>query len=147
MKDAGIGAQPENAENIGVCIGSGIGGLPMIEDTHQAALQGGARKISPFFIPGSIINDVSGLFSILYGLKGPNFATVSACATGNHAIGEAQRLIEYGDADVMVAGVARGIAIAMASCSAKAPACWSSKSMSTRRSVARKSTRNSLVTA
>ena len=104
MKDAGIGVQPENAEQIGVCIGSGIGGLPMIEDTHQTALQGGARKISPFFIPGSIINDVSGLFSIMYGLKGPNFATVSACATGNHAIGEAQRLIEYGDADIMVAG-------------------------------------------
>ncbi|WP_341678557.1 beta-ketoacyl-ACP synthase II [Niveibacterium sp. SC-1] len=104
VKDAGISAQPENAERIGVCIGSGIGGLPMIEDTHNALLEGGPRKISPFFVPGSIINDISGLFSIMYGLKGPNFATVSACATGNHAIGEAQRLIEYGDADVMVAG-------------------------------------------
>lgn len=104
VKDAGIGAKPDNAERIGVCIGSGIGGLPMIEDTHNAMLEGGPRKISPFFVPGSIINDISGLFSIMYGLKGPNFATVSACATGNHAIGEAQRLIEYGDADIMVAG-------------------------------------------
>ncbi len=104
IKDAGIGEQPENAERIGVCIGSGIGGLPLIEDTHNAVIEGGPRKISPFFVPGSIINDISGLFSIMYGLKGPNFATVSACATGNHAIGEAGRLIEYGDADVMVAG-------------------------------------------
>ncbi len=108
MKDAGIDPQPADAENIGVCIGSGIGGLPMIEETHRAVLEGGPRKISPFFIAGSIINDVSGLFSILYGLKGPNFSIVSACATGNHAIGEAQRLIEYGDADVMVAGGTEG---------------------------------------
>ncbi|MCL2658379.1 MAG: beta-ketoacyl-ACP synthase II [Betaproteobacteria bacterium] len=104
VKDAGIAMQPDNAERIGVCIGSGIGGLPMIEATHNAVLQGGPRKMSPFFIPGSIINDISGLFSILYGFKGPNFAVVSACATGNHALGEAQRLIEYGDADIMVAG-------------------------------------------
>ncbi|MBB4010895.1 beta-ketoacyl-ACP synthase II [Niveibacterium umoris] len=108
LKDAGIGEHPENAERIGVCIGSGIGGLPMIEDTLRAAFEGGARKISPFFVPGSIINMISGLLSIQYGFKGPNFATVSACATGNHAIGEAQRLIEYGDADVIVAGGAEG---------------------------------------
>lgn len=108
LKDAGLGEHPDNAERIGVCIGSGIGGLPMIEDTHNATLDGGARKISPFFVPGSIINMISGLLSIQYGFKGPNFATVSACATGNHAIGEAQRLIEYGDADVMVAGGAEG---------------------------------------
>lgn len=104
IKDAGIEANPPDAERIGVCIGSGIGGLPMIEETQQAAMDGGPRKISPFFVPGSIINMISGLLSIQFGLKGPNFATVSACATGNHALGEAQRLIEYGDADVMVAG-------------------------------------------
>jgi 3-oxoacyl-[acyl-carrier-protein] synthase II len=104
LKDAGIGVRPDNAERIGVCIGSGIGGLPMIEDTHIAYAEAGPRKISPFFVPGSIINMVSGILSINYGFKGPNFATVSACATANHAIGEAQRLIEYGDADVMIAG-------------------------------------------
>lgn len=104
IKDAGIGVRPDNAERIGVCIGSGIGGLPMIEETKDAIAAGGARKISPFFVPGSIINMISGLLSINYGFQGPNFATVSACATGNHAIGEAQRLIEYGDADIMVAG-------------------------------------------
>lgn len=104
IADAGIVKQPEFAERIGVCIGSGIGGLPMIEDTDHAYLDGGVRKISPFFVPGSISNMVAGLLSINYGFKGPNFGTVSACATANHAIGEAQRLIEYGDADLMVAG-------------------------------------------
>ncbi len=104
IADAGVVKQPEYAERIGVCIGSGIGGLPMIEDTDHAYLDGGPRKISPFFVPGSISNMVAGLLSINYGFKGPNFGTVSACATANHAIGEAQRLIEYGDADLMVAG-------------------------------------------
>lgn len=104
LKDAGIEKSPPNAERIGVCIGSGIGGLPLIEDTDLAYREGGVRKITPFFVPGSIINMVSGILSINYGFKGPNFATVSACATSNHALGEAQRLIEYGDADVMVAG-------------------------------------------
>jgi 3-oxoacyl-[acyl-carrier-protein] synthase II len=104
LKDAGIGVRPDNAERIGVCVGSGIGGLPLIEDTHVALQGGGPRKITPFFVPGSIINMVSGILSINFGFKGPNFATVSACATANHAIGEAQRLIEYGDADIMVAG-------------------------------------------
>lgn len=104
IKDAGLEANPANAERIGVCIGSGIGGLPLIEDTMNAVTAGGARKISPFFVPGSIINMVSGVLSINYGFKGPNFAIVSACATGNHSIGEAQRLIEYGDADIMIAG-------------------------------------------
>ena len=104
IKDAGLEVTPENAERIGVCIGSGIGGLPLIEETKAALTQSGPRKISPFFVPGSIINMISGLLSIQYGLKGPNLSTVSACATANHAIGEAQRLIEYGDADVMVAG-------------------------------------------
>ena len=91
-------------ERCGVCIGSGIGGLPMIEDTQRAYLQGGPRKISPFFVPGSIGNMVAGLASIHYGFRGPNLGTVSACSTGNHSIGEATRLIKYGDADVMVAG-------------------------------------------
>jgi 3-oxoacyl-[acyl-carrier-protein] synthase II len=104
IKDAGLEANPANAERIGVCIGSGIGGLPLIEDTMNAVTAGGARKISPFFVPGSIINMVSGVLSINYGFQGPNFAIVSACATGNHSIGEAQRLIEYGDADIMIAG-------------------------------------------
>jgi 3-oxoacyl-[acyl-carrier-protein] synthase II len=104
LSDAGIGEKPDNAERIGVCIGSGIGGLPLIEETKEALEQGGPRKISPFFVPGSIINMISGILSINYGFKGPNLATVSACATANHAIGEAQRLIEYGDADVIVAG-------------------------------------------
>lgn len=104
IKDAGLEANPANAERIGVCIGSGIGGLPLIEETMNNVTAGGARKISPFFVPGSIINMVSGVLSINYGFKGPNFAIVSACATGNHSIGEAQRLIEYGDADIMIAG-------------------------------------------
>ncbi len=104
LKDSGIEANPDYAERAGVCIGSGIGGLPMIADTHAAYLEGGVRKISPFFIPGSIINMISGNLSIMYGLKGPNLALVTACTTGNHSIGEAARIIEYGDADVMVAG-------------------------------------------
>ncbi len=104
LKDAGIEANPSYAERAGVCIGSGIGGLPLIADTHSTYLEGGVRKISPFFIPGSIINMISGNLSIQYGLKGPNIAIVTACTTGNHSIGEAGRLIEYGDADVMIAG-------------------------------------------
>jgi 3-oxoacyl-[acyl-carrier-protein] synthase II len=104
IADAGISANPENAERIGVNIGSGIGGLPMIEETAKAALQGGPRKISPFFIPGSISNMVAGMVSIQFGFKGPNLGCVSACSTANHSIGDAMRMIEYGDADVMVAG-------------------------------------------
>ncbi|MBU6468927.1 MAG: beta-ketoacyl-ACP synthase II, partial [Betaproteobacteria bacterium] len=104
IQDAGLKANPEDAERQGVCIGSGIGGLPMITDTHTAYLEGGVRKISPFFIPGSIINMISGNLSIMYGLKGPNVSLVTACTTGNHSIGDAARLIEYGDADVMIAG-------------------------------------------
>lgn len=104
FKDSGIEVNEQNAERIGVNIGSGIGGLPMIEDTHNDYLGGGPRKISPFFIPGSIINMISGNLSIMFGLKGPNLAMVSACTTGTHCIGESARIIEYGDADVMVAG-------------------------------------------
>ncbi|HKU70265.1 MAG TPA: beta-ketoacyl-ACP synthase II [Burkholderiales bacterium] len=104
LKDSGLDLEREQREMIGVCIGSGIGGLPLIEDTHNAYLAGGPRKITPFFVPGSIINLISGQLSIMYGLKGPNIAVVTACTTANHSIGEAGRLIEYGDADVMVAG-------------------------------------------
>ena len=104
IKDAGIDFEREAREQMGVCIGSGIGGLPLIEDTHKAMLAGGPRKISPFFIPGTIINLLSGQLSIMYGLKGPNLALVTACTTANHCVGEAGRHIEYGDADVMIAG-------------------------------------------
>ena len=104
LKDSGLEVTEQNAERIGVNIGSGIGGLPMIEDTHNDYLAGGPRKISPFFIPGSIINMISGNLSVMFGLKGPNLAMVSACTTGTHCIGESARIIEYGDADVMIAG-------------------------------------------
>ncbi len=104
LKDSGLEVTPANAERIGVNIGSGIGGIVMIQETHNALLQGGPRKISPFFVPGSIINMTSGYLSIMYGLKGPNLASVSACTTANHSIGESARSISYGDADVMVAG-------------------------------------------
>ena len=104
VKDAGIEPHPQDAERIGCVIGSGIGGLPLIEETHAAVTEGGIRKISPFFVPGSIINMISGLLSIQYGFKGPNLAIVTACTTSNHCIGEAGRLIEYGDADVVIAG-------------------------------------------
>ncbi|MDX8400973.1 MAG: beta-ketoacyl-ACP synthase II [Gallionellaceae bacterium] len=104
FKDSGLEVTEQNAERIGVCVSSGIGGLPMIENTHNDYLAGGPRKISPFFIPGTIINMISGNLSIMYGLKGPNFSVVTACTTGTHSIGESARIIEYGDADVMIAG-------------------------------------------
>ena len=104
LKDCGLEVTPANAERIGVNIGSGIGGIVMIQETHLALLQGGPRKISPFFVPGSIINMTAGYLSIMYGLKGPNLASVSACTTANHSIGESARSIVYGDADVMIAG-------------------------------------------
>ncbi|MBE0510083.1 MAG: beta-ketoacyl-ACP synthase II [Chromatiales bacterium] len=104
IKDAGLEVTEQNAERIGVAIGSGIGGLPGIEKGHEAYMKGGPRKISPFFVPSNIINMISGHVSIMYGLKGPNIALVTACATGTHSIGDAARLIEYGDADVMIAG-------------------------------------------
>jgi 3-oxoacyl-[acyl-carrier-protein] synthase II len=104
IRDAGLDDYAGDKDRCGVCIGSGIGGLPMIEETHRAYLAHGLRKISPFFIPGTIINMVAGLVSIHYGYRGPNLGTVSACSTGNHSLGEAARLIEYGDADIIVAG-------------------------------------------
>ncbi len=104
IKDAGLEANPKDAERVGLNVGSGIGGLPLIEDTHRALMEGGPRKISPFFIPGAIINMISGNLSIMYGFKGPCLAMVTACTTANHCIGDSARLIEYGDADIMVAG-------------------------------------------
>ena len=104
LKDSGLEVTETNAPRIGVNIGSGIGGLPMIEETHNDVLKGGPRKISPFFIPSTIINMISGNLSIMHGLKGPNLAMVTACTTSAHCIGESGRLIEYGDCDAMVAG-------------------------------------------
>ena len=104
IRDSGLTVTAENADRIGVNIGSGIGGLPMIEDTHNDFLGGGPRKISPFFIPGTIINMISGNLSIMFGLKGPNLSVVTACTTGLHAIGTSFRMIQYGDADAMVCG-------------------------------------------
>ena len=104
VRDSGLEITEANAEHIGVHIGSGIGGLNTIESGTRTILEKGSRKLSPFYIPGSIINMVSGNLSIFYGMKGPNLAMVTACATATHAIGDAGRLIEYGDADVMIAG-------------------------------------------
>ncbi len=104
FKDSGIEVTEANADRIGVCVSSGIGGLPNIEQTENDYLAGGPRKISPFFIAGTIINMISGNLTIMFGLRGPNFAVVSACTTGTHSIGEAMRMIQYGDADVMLAG-------------------------------------------
>ncbi|MDO8958361.1 MAG: beta-ketoacyl-ACP synthase II [Rhodocyclaceae bacterium] len=104
FRESGLVVTPENADRIGVNIGSGIGGLPMIEATHHDYLAGGPRKISPFFIPGTIINMISGNLSIMIGAKGPNLAVVTACTTGLHAIGTSYRMIQYGDADAMVCG-------------------------------------------
>lgn len=108
LADANLEITEANAERIGVNVGSGIGGLPMIEDTVRTMVANGPRKISPFFVPGSIVNMVAGMISIIYGIKGPNVSMVSACATSTHCIGDAARFIEYGDADVMIAGGAEG---------------------------------------
>jgi 3-oxoacyl-[acyl-carrier-protein] synthase II len=104
MQDSGLVVTEENADRIGVIVGSGIGGLPLIEETHAELTNRGPRRISPFFVPASIINMISGHLSIKYGLRGPNLAIVTACTTGLHCIGAAGRMIEYGDADVMIAG-------------------------------------------
>jgi len=104
IEDAGLEITNANAERIGIAIGSGIGGLPGIQKGHLTYLHGGARKISPFFVPGNITNMIAGNLSIKYGIKGPNYAIVTACATGTHNIGDAARLIQYGEVDVMIAG-------------------------------------------
>ncbi|MDL2284072.1 beta-ketoacyl-ACP synthase II [Oxalobacter sp. OttesenSCG-928-P03] len=104
IEDSGLTVTEENANRIGVNIGSGIGGLPMIEHTHAELTNRGPRRVSPFFVPASIINMISGFLSIRYGMKGPNLSIVTACSTGLHCIGLAGRIIAYGDADVMIAG-------------------------------------------
>jgi 3-oxoacyl-[acyl-carrier-protein] synthase II len=104
VQDSALQVTEENADRIGVLVGSGIGGLPMIEETHAELMKRGPRRISPFFVPASIINMISGHLSIKYGFKGPNLAIVTACTTGLHCIGAAARMIEHGDADVMIAG-------------------------------------------
>jgi 3-oxoacyl-[acyl-carrier-protein] synthase II len=104
LDDAGFAIDASNADRVGVNVGSGIGGLPMIEDNIREMIAKGPRRLSPFFVPGSIINMVAGLISIQFGAKGPNVSMVSACTTSTHSIGEAGRMIEYGDADVMIAG-------------------------------------------
>ncbi len=103
-KDSGVALTPESAERFGINFGSGIGGLPMIEATHDELNKNGPRRISPFFIPGTIINMIAGNLSIMLGTKGPNLAIVTACTTSTHCIGEAAKAIRYGDADVMIAG-------------------------------------------
>ncbi|MCO6559472.1 MAG: beta-ketoacyl-ACP synthase II [Gilliamella sp.] len=104
MRDAGIEITNENAERIGCAIGSGIGGLGLIEENHSALVNGGPRKISPFFVPSTIVNMIAGHLSIIYGLKGPSITIATACSSGVHNIGHAARMIAYGDADAMLAG-------------------------------------------
>ncbi|MCP5155161.1 MAG: beta-ketoacyl-ACP synthase II [Ectothiorhodospiraceae bacterium] len=104
LRDSGIEVTEANAERIGIAIGSGIGGLPGIERGHELYRQGGPRKISPFFVPSNIINMIAGNLSIMFGIKGPNYGIVTACSTGTHNIGDAARMIERGDVDVMLAG-------------------------------------------
>jgi len=127
LDDSGLEVTEENAPRIGVAIGSGIGGLPTIEKNRDAYVAGGPRKISPFFVPSSIINMVSGNLSIMRGLKGPNISIVSACTTGAHNIGDAARMISYGDADVMVAGGAE-----MATCALGVGGFAAARALSTR---------------
>ena len=158
---AGLEVTEKNRERIGIAIGSGIGGLPGIERGHESYLAGGPRRISPFFVPSNIINMIAGNLSIEYGIRGPNYGIVTACSTGTHNIGDAARMIERGDVDVMIAGgaematspmglgdsppparcrhattirkvrVAPGTRIGTDSCSATAPACWCSRHAST----------------
>jgi len=128
IEDAGLdNADGLDLERVGVAIGSGIGGLPNIEVQHQALLNGGARKVSPFFVPSTIINMISGNLSIRYGYKGPNLCIVTACTSGTHNIGDAARIIEYGDADIMVAGGAE-----MATCPLGLAGFGASRALSTR---------------
>lgn len=128
IRDAGLEEVPElDTERVGVSIGSGIGGLPNIEAQHKLLLAGGPRKVSPFFVPSTIINMISGNLSIKYGYKGPNLCTVTACTSGTHNIGAAARLIEYGDADVMIAGGAE-----MATCPLGLAGFGAARALSTR---------------
>jgi len=114
LADSGLKVTPDNSERIGIVIGSGMGGLPAIEYYHRMLLEKGWKRVSPFFIPMVIINLAAGQISIRFGIKGPNLAVTTACATGNHSIGEAFRMIQYGDADVMIAGGAEAVITPMA---------------------------------
>jgi len=127
FEDSGITVTEENTGRIGVAIGSGIGGLPGIEKGTRTLVEGGPRKLSPFYVPSNIINMISGHLSIHYGIKGPNYAIVTACATGTHNIGDAARMIQYGDADVMIAGGAE-----MASCPTGLAGFANARALSTR---------------
>ncbi len=163
MQDSGLEVTEENATRIGAAIGSGIGGLGLIEENHSSLVNGGPRKISPFFVPSTIVNMVAGHLTIMFGLRGPSISIATACTSGVHNIGQAARIIAYGDADAMVAGGAekastplawaalaqrgrspramttrrrqavRGIKIATASCWATARAWWCWKSTSTQK--------------
>ena len=113
-RDTGLAIDPSNAERVGINFGSGIGGLPLIESMKEELDKNGPRRISPFFIPGSIINMIAGLLSIEIGAKGPNLAMVTACTTSTHCIGEAMKSIRYGDADVMIAGGAEAVVTELA---------------------------------
>jgi len=113
-RDAGLQVTPDNAERVGVNFGSGIGGLPMIESMHAELQANGPRRISPFFIPGTIINMIAGLLSIETGAKGPNLAMVTACTTSTHCIGEAAKSIRYGEAEVMIAGGSEAVVTELA---------------------------------
>jgi 3-oxoacyl-[acyl-carrier-protein] synthase II len=114
LADSGVVIDAANAERVGVCIGAGIGGLPLIEEMHKTLLEKGPRRISPFFIPGLIVNMPSGLVSIQTGAKGPNTAVATACATSAHAIGDAANIIRRGDADVMIAGGTESVVVPLA---------------------------------
>lgn len=127
VEDSGLEVTDENAGRIGAAIGSGIGGLPYIENSHKAYLSGGPRKVSPFFVPASITNMIAGNLSIRYGFQGPNICIVTACTTGTHNIGDAARLIEHGDADVMIAGGAE-----MATCELTVSGFAAARALSTR---------------
>jgi 3-oxoacyl-[acyl-carrier-protein] synthase II len=136
VEDSGIPDTDADPHRIGVAIGSGIGGLPGIEKATHTLMEGGPRRISPFYVPSNIINMISGHLSIRYGFKGPNFAIVTACTTGTHNIGDAARIIEYGDADVMVAGGAE-----MASCPTCLAGFANAKALSTRNDEPEKASR------
>jgi 3-oxoacyl-[acyl-carrier-protein] synthase II len=127
IEDSGFQLTEENAGRIGCAIGSGIGGLPYIQNVYRAFLEGGARKITPFFVPASIINMIAGNLSIKYGFRGPNISIVTACTTGTHNIGDAARLIQHGDADIMIAGGAE-----MATCELGVGGFAAARALSTR---------------
>ncbi|MCK0536221.1 beta-ketoacyl-ACP synthase II [Alcanivorax quisquiliarum] len=136
IRDAGLTDQEADADRIGIAIGSGIGGLTGIEENHRKLLEGGPRKVSPFFVPGSIINMIAGNLSIMYGYRGPNFATVTACTTGAHSIGLAAQQVMYGTADVMIAGGAE-----KASCALGMAGFAAARAMSTRNDEPHKASR------